>query len=342
MNETTELQDDLVKAVSRSFFLSLKILPKRVRPSVSLGYILCRAADCIADTGTFPLADRLRLLGEFKRIFTAFPLPLNDLTAYIDELSHANMLDKTKEGQLLAQLGTCGNLFRKLSRTDQTLVQDVVAAVIEGMEIDLGTFGEPDGSIKALKSEHDLERYIHWIGGEPGRFWTKITLAHYPLLAAREREAWLAQGILFGTGVQLVNILRDLPQDLKLGRCYIPSDLLQEYGLTPADILNKEKYEVFLTIYNKLIDKALYRLENGLTYLRQIPWHSVRLRAAVWWPLILGVQTLEKLRKTPSFASEKPVKISRAEVYKTLAYSLVCLTSNRMLREDFERKADRI
>jgi len=54
--------NDLLKATSRSFFLTLRVLPARVRPQVGLVYLLARTTDTIADTELVPPAQRVDTL----------------------------------------------------------------------------------------------------------------------------------------------------------------------------------------------------------------------------------------------------------------------------------------
>jgi hypothetical protein len=71
-------------------------------------------------------------------------------------------------------------------------------------------------------------------------------------------------------------------------------------------------------------------------YLTALPRLAFNLRAAVWWPLALGVKTLEKLRVHPSpVGAEAPVKVSRREVYGILGASVVQLPVNRFVRAGF-------
>src|SRR5438094_597134 len=56
----------LLEEVSRSFYLTMRVLPKRVRPQVSLAYLLARAADTIADTEIVPVPERLKALGQLR------------------------------------------------------------------------------------------------------------------------------------------------------------------------------------------------------------------------------------------------------------------------------------
>src|ERR1017187_9595762 len=70
--------NDLLKATSRSFYLTLRVLPARVRPQIGLAYLLARTTDTIADTELVPLAQRLDALQKFReRILGQSSAPLN-------------------------------------------------------------------------------------------------------------------------------------------------------------------------------------------------------------------------------------------------------------------------
>src|SRR5437667_9797977 len=59
------LRASILARVSRSFYLSIRLLPKKLRDPVSLGYLLARASDTIADTTELPIelrTEKLRLL----------------------------------------------------------------------------------------------------------------------------------------------------------------------------------------------------------------------------------------------------------------------------------------
>ena len=55
----------LLKGVSRSFYLSVRFLPRRIRMAIALGYLLARASDTIADTNQLPPAERIEFLNRF-------------------------------------------------------------------------------------------------------------------------------------------------------------------------------------------------------------------------------------------------------------------------------------
>src|SRR5258706_6701884 len=54
--------DSLLKQVARTFYLTLRILPRPVRWRVGLAYLLARATDTVADTSAVPIEDRLEKL----------------------------------------------------------------------------------------------------------------------------------------------------------------------------------------------------------------------------------------------------------------------------------------
>src|ERR1700736_4767196 len=62
---TSALRGTILRQVSRSFYLSIFVLSKKLRDPVSLGYLLARASDTIADTTQIPVElriEKLRLL----------------------------------------------------------------------------------------------------------------------------------------------------------------------------------------------------------------------------------------------------------------------------------------
>src|SRR6266704_3337343 len=70
--------NDLLRATSRSFYLTLRVLPARVRPQIGLAYLLARTTDTIADTELVPPAQRLDALQKLReRILGQNSAPLN-------------------------------------------------------------------------------------------------------------------------------------------------------------------------------------------------------------------------------------------------------------------------
>ena len=58
--------DELLKGTSRSFYLTLKVLPKKVRRQIGLAYLLARLADTIADSKVGENKVLWKLLAEYN------------------------------------------------------------------------------------------------------------------------------------------------------------------------------------------------------------------------------------------------------------------------------------
>src|SRR5438128_12564042 len=62
-----DLLGDLLRQVSRSFYLSLAILPRPLREPIGLAYLLARAADTVADTRLIAREERVRHVETLRR-----------------------------------------------------------------------------------------------------------------------------------------------------------------------------------------------------------------------------------------------------------------------------------
>src|SRR6185436_18281735 len=111
--------------------------------------------------------------------------------------------------------------------------------ITSGQMLDLSRFGAASQTqIVALRHDAELEDYTYRVAGCVGEFWTRMCRAHIFPRAPLDDARLLADGVRLGKGLQLVNILRDLPRDLRDGRCYLPSEELAPLGLKPSDLLD--------------------------------------------------------------------------------------------------------
>ena len=61
--------DQILRATSRSIYLTLQVLPRPIRRQLMLGYLFCRAADTIADTRALPQSRRIEMLALYRQQF---------------------------------------------------------------------------------------------------------------------------------------------------------------------------------------------------------------------------------------------------------------------------------
>jgi farnesyl-diphosphate farnesyltransferase len=169
-----------------------------------------------------------------------------------------------------------------------------------------------------------LDDYTYRVAGCVGEFWTKLCRAHLFPRARLDDAFLLSHGVRFGQGLQLVNILRDLPADLRQGRCYLPADQLTAHGLAPQDLLRAESEPKFRPIYEHFLNKTAAHLAAGWDYTNAVPRRCVRVRLACAWPILIGVKTLGRLRAGHVLHSGHRIKINRAEVRAVMIRSVVC------------------
>jgi len=291
---------ELLKQVSRSFYLTLRVLPRSINTQLSVAYLLARAADTVADTLLVEVGRRLQALLQIRKAIQEAcegrtpPLPdFGELREAQKAVAHGGM---PAERTLLENLGNILEDLQAFSPEDRRLIRNVLDTITHGQELDLIRFGDAAADrIVALSSEEELVEYTFKVAGCVGEFWTHMCRAHVFPEAPMDDAMLLSNGIRFGKGLQLVNILRDLPDDLRQGRCYIPKDQLEAHGLTPRDLLQEHQITRFRPLYDYYLGKAEEHLASGWQYTVCLPFRHMRLRLACAWPLLIGAKTVEEL-----------------------------------------------
>ncbi|TLY29010.1 MAG: squalene/phytoene synthase family protein [Nitrospirae bacterium] len=318
-DRTRELLRTILKQVSRSFYLTLIVVPRCVRNQMGLAYLFARAADTIADTELIDRSGRLLFLKKFRAQFAEDRVDWEEVrsiqTALIPRQKDSG------ESALITRLEDCFRLYLECEPDDRARMRGLVRTLTNGMEMDLTVFtGGAAGEPVALQTMEDLDRYTYYVAGCVGEFWTEMMCAHLPSLRGWNRVEMAKVGVRFGKGLQLTNVLKDLARDLHRGRCYLPAALLREAGLGPHDLLNRENLSILRPLLRKLVTTALDHLDQGWLYTMAIPRREVRLRLACMWPILFAGATLQ-LVSTSSDLLDPTVtlKISKGQVYRIMA-----------------------
>jgi hypothetical protein len=141
----------LLNGVSRSFYLSVRFLPNRVRPAIALGYLLSRASDTIADANSLAGADRLKILSQLRaQLFAVDPSLQRGLTECAEKQPEG------AERQLLERVEDILACARQLPQRDQDLLLEVLGRIMRGQILDIERF-ELASSLRALRSPEELE-----------------------------------------------------------------------------------------------------------------------------------------------------------------------------------------
>jgi farnesyl-diphosphate farnesyltransferase len=328
-----ELQG-LLKRVSRSFYLTLGVLPNSIRKQISLSYLLARATDTIADTQLLQLSRRREALLQFRESIhescEGRPAVLPDFGDLTEAQETASGEGTPAERALLERFGELLHVLQAFASEDRLRICKLLDTIIHGQETDLVRFGTAGDPLTALDTEEELDAYTYNVAGCVGEFWTEMCRAHiFP--AARLDDAFLrTNGILFGKGLQLVNMLRDLPKDLRRGRCYIPKHQLAKHSLNPGELLDKESMGRFRPLYEMYLGKAGDYLSAGWQYTTALPYRFLRIRLACAWPVLIGMRTLEKLRQANVLDEGRRVKVSRSEIRRLMLQSTILYANPRV------------
>lgn len=302
--------DALLEATSRSFYPTLKYLPKKIRGHIGQLYLLARVADTIADSKHGETEVLMDILKQYNDVAQGRSTSLPDFSEI------AGIQDNENEAELLRNVEYVVAGLTGYDEVDRKLILECLEIIVEGQMLDLQRFGtaKEGGSISALNSEEELDDYAYRVAGSVGVFWSKISLTHLMTLPADKEEEFLEKGIRFGKALQMINILRDIPEDLRFGRCYLPDVTLAEYNLKPDDLMDSTNIDKFRPLYDKYLDLTNEHLDAAVEYIRMLPDKQFRLKASCMLPVLIGQRTVTLLRTGNILDSDERIKVTRDEI----------------------------
>lgn len=318
-------QRRLLRHVSRSFDLSIRLLPGPLQAPVAIGYLLARATDTVADTTGLPLHDRQHLLTQLSQ---AIGQPQHDAAPHQDlgPLTQAFAAQQTNphERTLMQALPQCLPLLHTLGQDDQASVRQVLRHITQGQQLDMARFGP---GLHALNTESELVDYTYLVAGCVGEFWTELSARHLPGYTHLAHDDMMQLGRRYGMGLQRLNILRDAGADLAAGRCYWPADTLATVGLSPALLAQaahatahantpSATLSALAPLYDQWLDHTHALLSDGMRY--ALALKPLRLRLASALPALIGIRTVALMRQSGPSALRQRVKMPRYEVHLLL------------------------
>lgn len=318
-----ELGGQLLASVSRSFYLTLKALPKELREPISLAYLLARTADTIADTAAVPAELRLDCLRDYEALVQGQENEKARLTQTIQsrfvtlqtDEAERRLMERFSDG--LAWLGTMQGAALKS-------IREVLHHIIRGQILDIQRF-PGDGQVRALNNDEELDEYTWLVAGCVGEFWTEMCGIEKPdsldvAVPLSQMKSW---GADLGKGLQLINILRDIGEDMRDGRCYLPGGLGSEAELQ--------------RVWSQWMQVCRDHLESGLLYVQHVA--DGKLRYATSLPLLLGIKTLGRMQAASWGQVQQGIKISRLDVAMILAEAAVACRKPESLEKLYRRLA---
>jgi len=277
--------EELLIRTSRTFALSIPLLPEPTRREVTLAYLLFRIADTFEDAPGWQRGEKLAALERFGALLEE-PAP-GDTAAAAAAWCAAVPCAQPGYRELLAEVPYVLATFFALGPDAMASIREHTRRTIAGMAGYVERSGD-DGSLE-LVDLADLRAYCYVVAGIVGELLTDLFLLGRPALQP-VAAALAARAPVFGEGLQLVNILKDAAADAAEGRRYLPAAVPRDdvMDLARCDLAAAEAY---------VLDLQNAGAERGLVAFNALPIH-------------LAHATLDRVA-----AAGPGAKVSRREVF---------------------------
>jgi 15-cis-phytoene synthase len=185
----------------------------------------------------------------------------------------------------------------------------VGSATLVALEDARSRYGIPDRALHDLLDGglQDLDRsryatfeelrgYCRLVAGAVGR-------ACLPVYGGRDEE----RAETLGIALQLINILRDVPEDWRLGRVYLPQDELASFDVSEDDIASGRHTPAWRALMSFQAERARVFLADGLQLLDELD-----RRSALCVSTFAGLYsaTLDRIEATGFDVFRGPVRLS--------------------------------
>lgn len=242
----SDVLQDLLEKTSRTFALTIPLLPEPTRREVGVAYLLFRIIDNFEDATYWTPTQRIAALQDFIRLMgdTAAEQSTAAEVA-VQQWLREPPLDHPGYLELLEQTPSVLAWHHALASDARDHIGKHLVRTAEGMARFVGRAGET-GSLR-LDSLHELRDYCFVVAGIVGELLTELYLLGDASLAS-VGDALRERAPRFGEGLQLVNILKDALPDAQEGRSYLPHDLplTQVFELTRSDLVAALEYAEIL------------------------------------------------------------------------------------------------
>jgi farnesyl-diphosphate farnesyltransferase len=320
-------QERILPHVSRTFALTIPQLPAPLRTPVTNAYLLCRIADTIEDEPVLTPDETLVLLRRFVAVLNA----LEPGAALARELA-PRLIGPTlpAERDLALHLDRVVRITAGLRPAQRAAIQRCLEVMCGGMHKFQCT-----ASLRGLPLATDMDDYCYYVAGVVGEMLTDLFCDYSPEIA-RRRSALDECAVSFAQGLQMTNILKDVWEDHSRGACWLPQEIFSRHGLELAELVPGRPDARFDAAMSELVGVAHAHLRNALSFTLVIPAHEPGIRRFCLWAIGLAVLTLQRIERTPGFASGAAVKVSHAAVAMTRLLTSAAVGNDWALRRLFD------
>jgi phytoene synthase len=305
--QSYELCHNVARAANSNFYYAFYLLPKPKRNALAALYAFNRLVDDVADEG----AD----LGVKQRGLARWRAELDAAVTGVDQAFEGNAASAV-EGAPTGSRGILPALADTLERYE--IPTRYLHDLISGAEMDL--------TVHSYATFERLKEYCYRVAGTVG-----LTCTH--VFGFRDSRAVdLAEKL--GLAFQLTNIIRDVQEDYRFGRVYLPEEDLTRYGVTPGDFGRSEATLGIRELLRFEADRAWQNYEAGAALLNLIDADS---RGALWLLVHTYSALLARIEAVDFAVFGERVRLSKAEKMLFIAKARF----GRLTEENILEKRDR-
>jgi len=303
-NTDLAYQKAILGSVSRTFALTIPLLPPTIEKVVGNTYLLCRIVDTIEDAAEMSPETKQKL----SKLFLDAVLEKTSVESFVESCLRAlTNHENQDELDLITNTPTVLRILHTCTKSDQEAVSRCVSIMSEGMSYFHGKQTEA-----GLKDLNEFEKYCYVVAGVVGELLTRIFSNHSPTFAKRiQGQESLA--IAFGQALQMTNILKDSPEDKVRGVSWKPVNMSQQ----------------------QLLQIAYKKLQDSLSYILLIPKEEFGMRRFCFLAFGLAVMTLSKIAKQNVSNTNAVVKLKRNTVTAFYAFTQVAVSSEVLMKTFF-------
>ena len=324
---------EILPEVSRTFALSIRVLPGDLGRAVLAAYLLCRIADTVEDEPRLDAEAKAQLLDE---LLEGFASP----EAAARFARRAATLDgEPAHVRLARNADLVFAVHGAVPAPSRAHVERWVREMVLGMRKFVLLY--PRGI--RIQTVEEYREYCYYVAGTVAYMLTDLWREHVPSIGASRYEVLRQRAREFGEALQTVNILKDVARDAEHeNSIYIPEHSLRAHGRSHATILTPELQQANHAGLRQMIDTAWGNLGLALEYLLLIPRRALAIRLSCVLPLLFACATLRELtRSTAMLTPGGTVKITRREVKALLFAGRALIWSNSATRWLVRRVTER-
>ncbi|ALS77522.1 phytoene synthase [Planococcus kocurii] len=148
-----------------------------------------------------------------------------------------------------------------------------LAHVFENYEMDVEAFlglitgQEMDLTINRYRTMEELLNYSYHVASTVG-------LMLLPILAPGKTAVLKEGAISLGYAMQITNILRDIGEDLEMGRIYLPEEIMHKYELDEDELRSGIVSPQFIAVWECLADEAEFHYKKAFETIQDYPLSS--------------------------------------------------------------------